>query len=211
MTMAEREVLRELVHDALPFRSALCLGDRDGRGAAIVRAESPSAVLLAADDELGRKPLPFATGAVDLVLVRNLLERTRELFWLMHELIRVLPVGGSLVLSVANLASASNRARLLLGRQPTSLRVRSAQLRGFTWPELAQFVDGAFPGGLRLARTIGTGLDPLPELLASRLAKRLPTLAETLHLRLVKQREYHREILQMAEALDLQDEFFLGR
>src|SRR6185312_13655018 len=105
--------------------------------------------------------------------------------------------------SVANLASASNRVRLLLGRQPTAIRARSTQLRAFTWPELAQLVDGAFPGGLRIARTLGAGLEPLPGIFAERIAKRIPTLAETLHLRWVKQREYHRELLTMAEALDL--------
>jgi hypothetical protein len=74
----------------------------------------------------------------------------KELFWIAHQVSRVLRVGGSFVIGVPNLASLHNRVLLALGRQPTSIRSASAHVRGFTKPDLAAFLGDCFPGGYRL-------------------------------------------------------------
>ncbi|EQD67924.1 methyltransferase type 11, partial [mine drainage metagenome] len=69
--------------------------------------------------DIERDSLPFADGAVDLVIANQVLEHVKEIFWIFHEVSRSLRVGGSFVIGVPNIASLHNRLLLLLGIHPT--------------------------------------------------------------------------------------------
>lgn len=223
-----REVVRELVAACAPAGVVVDLGAGGGddlRGARerlpqatlhAVECHPPNVEALRADGfvvhplDIERDPLPFEDGSVDVVLANQVLEHTKELFWIAHEASRVLRVGGSLVIGVPNLASLHNRILLALGRQPTPIRSASAHVRGFTRPDLLAFFGDCFPDGYRLAATAGSNFYPFPPMLARPLARAMPTFAWAVFVRLVKQRDYGREFLDYPVRHRLETRFHLG-
>jgi SAM-dependent methyltransferase len=89
---------------------------------------------------------PFEDQSLDIVVANQVLEHTKELFWIFSEISRVLKPGGYVLSGVPNLASLHNRVGLLLGMQPTAIEVLGPHVRGFTARSFIQFVetDGFF-------------------------------------------------------------------
>jgi SAM-dependent methyltransferase len=114
------------------------------------------------DLETGQFPWPDSS--VDVVVCNQVLEHLKNVWLPMSEMHRVLRPGGHAVLSVPNLASLHNRVLLMLGRQPTSIRVFGPHVRGYTLPEFSEFVerDGAY----EIERRKGVGFYPFPPLLS---------------------------------------------
>lgn len=160
--------------------------------------------------DIERNVLPFRDGSVDIVIANQVLEHTKELFWIFHEVTRVLRVGGSFVIGVPNLASLHNRVLLLLGRQPTPIRSASAHVRGFTKPDLMDFVDTCFESGYEVLRHGGSNFYPFPRFVATPLAKIFPSLAWGLFVHLVKSKGYSGEFASYPSRQKLETNFFVG-
>src|SRR6266536_5310235 len=121
------------------------------------------------------KCLPYSTvldiGAGkghDLLTARQIeptFEHLKEVFWVLHELSRVLKVGGHLIIGIPNLASLHNRLLLAAGRQPSSLKNNSAHIRGYTRSDFIRLLE-CFPRGYELEAWMGGNFDPLPRALA---------------------------------------------
>ena len=158
-----------------------------------------------------RDIFPFEDGSIDVVIANQILEHTKELFWIFHEITRILPVGGKLIIGVPNLASLHNRLLLLLGKQPTPIQNNSAHVRGYTKGDILQFVGSVFPKGYELKAFGGGNFYPLPPLLARPLDRVLPTMAWGIFLLLEKQREYQREFLDYPIAQHLETNFYVGK
>lgn len=223
-----RHHIKAFLEQARPFRSVLDLGAGHGDDLGLAREVAPDAALHAIESfppfqaelrakgvavhglNIERDALPFDDGSVDIVLMNQVMEHLKEVFWVMHEVSRVLPVGGSLLLGVPNLASLHNRMLLLAGRQPSPIKTNSAHVRGFTRPDLVQFFQSVFPNGYRVAGFGGSNFYPLPPLLARPLASAFPTLAWGIFFRLVKQREYHREFVEFPATQQLETNFYVG-
>ena len=52
-----------------------------------------------------RESLPFSDNSFDLIVVNQVMEHVKEIFWIISELRRVLKPGGRLIIGVPNLAS----------------------------------------------------------------------------------------------------------
>jgi SAM-dependent methyltransferase len=157
-----------------------------------------------------RDILPFRDESVDVVIANQILEHTKELFWIFHEASRVLPLGGKFIVGVPNLASLHNRILLACGRQPSSLKSASAHVRGFTKSDLIHFVESCFPNGYALANFGGGNFYPFPPLLAKPLAWAFPNFAWGIFLSLEKKRAYRDEFLKFPEDKMLETNFWLG-
>jgi SAM-dependent methyltransferase len=108
---------------------------------------------------------PFDDGSFDIIIANQILEHTIELFWIFHEITRVLKKGGGkLIIGVPNLASLHNRFLLSIGRQPTSIKSASAHIRGFTKPDMVCFVNTCWPGGYKLVKWGGSNFYPFHQL-----------------------------------------------
>lgn len=160
--------------------------------------------------DIERDSFPFPNGAMDVVLANQILEHTKELFWIFHEISRCLRVGGSLILGVPNLASLHNRLLLMFGRQPTSLQNASAHVRGFTKSDILRMLATVFPGGYVLRNLGGNNFYPFPKQLARPLAAAFPGMAWGISLRLEKRRPYGREFLAFPVRAKLETNFFVG-
>jgi SAM-dependent methyltransferase len=223
-----RPIVRRFLEESRPYGIVLDIGAGNGADLLAARQIEPDCQLCAieawppyverlreqgvevASLDLERDPMPFADEAIDVVIANQILEHTKEVFWIFDQVARVLGVGGQLIIGVPNLASAHNRLMLLLGRQPSVIKTASAHVRGFTKPDLLGFVDEVWPGGLRVRDHGGANFYPFPPALARPLARALPTLAWGLFLRLEKTRPYGGEFLAFPARARLETNFYTG-
>jgi SAM-dependent methyltransferase len=118
---------------------------------------------------------PFGDQFFDIVVSNQILEHTKEVFWIFSELSRVLKPGGYALSGVPNLASLHNRAALLFGLQPTSIEVLGPHVRGFTAPSFIKFVetDGYFVN----EAVKGSNFYPFPPSISRHLSRLFPLMS----------------------------------
>jgi SAM-dependent methyltransferase len=118
---------------------------------------------------------PFDNQSMDVVICNQVLEHTKEIFWVVAEIARVLQLGGALLLGVPNLGSLHNRLALLAGYQPPAIPVFSSHVRGFTIPDLTKFLE--LGGIFKVISVKGGNFYPLPVTLSRPLSRLLPSLS----------------------------------
>lgn len=223
-----RHVVADFLGAARPYESVLDIGAGRGVDLLAARKLEPSAALHGVEVDQGayerlgqlgvhtyrceieREPLPLADGSMDVVIMNQVLEHTKEIFWILHEVSRVLSVGGTLILGVPNLASLHNRILLFLGRQPAAIQPHTAHVRGFTRSGLLSLLAICYPGGYRLRAWAGSNFYPFPASLARLVARWLPSLAVGLFLMLEKARPYQGDFLNYLAQNRLQTNFYTG-
>lgn len=159
---------------------------------------------------LETEAFPFADRSVDLVLANQVLEHTKEIFWICHEVTRILKDDGYFLIGVPNLASFHNRALLMLGRQPTAIQTASAHIRGFTKHDLLRFFGKCFPDGYELVAFGGSNFYPFPPAIAKPLAAIWGGGAVSIFLLLRKRRPYAGSFIEYPEREKLETNYFLG-
>lgn len=125
--------------------------------------------------DVERDSLPFADATFDVVMCNQVIEHTKELFWVVSELARVCKVNGHLMIGVPNLGSFHNRIALLFGRQPPAIHVFGPHVRGFTNAGLRDFLETERL--LKVERIVGANFYPLPTSISRPLARWFPGLA----------------------------------
>src|SRR5258708_21114299 len=123
-----------------------------------------------------RDVFPYEDNFFDVVMANQILEHTKELFWIFDQISRVLKVGGHLIVGVPNLAALHNRLLLAAGLQPSPLKNNSAHIRGFTKGDILRFLQSVFPGGYGLCGFCGSNFYPFPPVHARPPAAPLPPL-----------------------------------
>jgi len=221
-------VVEQLVRGLSGLEVVVDLGAGSGRDLDIVRRLHPRATLIAVEggseyaDKLAgkadqiyvanieRDPLPIANGQADLIMANQVLEHTKEIFWIFHEVSRSLKVGGHFLFGVPNICSLHNRLLLLMGRQPTQHKVCSAHVRPFSKDDTLAFLNACFPGGYDLTAFRGAQFYPLPKGLSRILADSLPTFAFTIFFMIRKVREYRDEFATYPARAHLETNFWAG-
>jgi len=156
--------------------------------------------------------LPFENESLDIIKGNQIFEHTKEVFWIFHEITRVLKVGGKLLIGVPNLASLHNRILLGAGLQPTSIKTHSAHVRGFTKSDILKFFKNCFPQGYQLKRFRGSNFYPFPAWLAKPLARIFPGMAWSIFLLLKKVEPYdNNSFLKYPVEEQLQTNFYIGK
>jgi SAM-dependent methyltransferase len=113
-----------------------------------------------AEVNLESDPFPWASQTFDLVVCNQVFEHLKNIFHPIDEIARLLKPGGKLVISVPNLASLHNRVMLLLGLQPSSIRIFGPHVRGYAMKEFTEYLKA---GGLFEVRRIeGVEFYPFP-------------------------------------------------
>ncbi len=93
--------------------------------------------------DLNKEKLPFDNNYFDTVTCLAVLTQVFDLYSLIWEIYRILKPGGDLIVSVPNLASFSNRIRILCGRRPVASLdpgYSGGQLHNFTLYDLCKFL-----------------------------------------------------------------------
>lgn len=221
-------VIRRLVGTLPHVGCAVDLGAGTGRDLGIVKSIHPDARTIALEagstyarelaatvDEvytldIERDPFPLADGSVDLVLANQVLEHTKEVFWIFHEISRVLSIGGHALIGVPNIASWHNRLLLLFGVHPTQHKLCSAHVRPFSKRDTLKFLEACFPGGYQLVGFAGAQFYPFPPILARALARTFPTGAFSIFFLLRKLRPYTDEFATYPSRARFETNFWRG-
>jgi SAM-dependent methyltransferase len=221
-------VVEHLVRTLSDLQVVVDLGAGSGRDLEIVRRLHPQAKLIAVEggaeyarslvgkaDEIHvanieRDEFPLADGQADLIIANQVLEHTKEIFWIFHEVSRSLKIGGHFLFGVPNICSLHNRFLLLVGRQPTQHKVCSAHVRPFSKGDTLAFLNASFPGGYELAEFRGAQFYPFPARLSRLLANAFPTFAFTIFFMIRKMAEYHGEFATYPGRAQLETNFWTG-
>jgi SAM-dependent methyltransferase len=128
-----------------------------GRGVEVVKCDLES------------DAFPFADGTFDLAVANQVFEHLKQIYRPLSELHRVLRPGGLLLFSVPNLAALHCRFQLLLGRQPSTIKLFEAHVRAFTPSAMRPFLT--FNGLFSIQAFTGSGYYPFPPPLSERLCR----------------------------------------
>jgi SAM-dependent methyltransferase len=110
--------------------------------------------------DLEKGVFPWPDSSVDIVVCNQVFEHLKDIFNPLDQISRVLKPGGVLIISVPNLASFHNRIMLLLGMQPSSIRIFGPHVRGLSKNEFQNFL---LTGGMFTCEKVdGVGFYPLP-------------------------------------------------
>lgn len=219
-------IIREFLEAASPFATALDVGAGTGRDLEIALSVQPRASLFAAESrppaalehvaekifplDVEHDTLPFSDESVDVIIANQILEHTKELFWIVHEMTRVLRVGGHLILGVPNVASLHNRLLLLAGRHPTQHKLYSAHVRIFSRQDTENFFQICWPDGYEVVKFSGSQFYPFPRLPSRILARRFPESAVCIFWLMKKSGHYSGQFLDHPTRANLETNFFLG-
>ncbi len=222
------QVVEQLVRSLSDLQVVVDLGAGSGRDLEIVRRLHPHARLIAVEGgaeyaqalagkadlirvaNIERDNLPLADNQADLIIANQVLEHTKEIFWIFHEVSRSLKIGGHFLFGVPNICSLHNRFLLLLGRQPTQHKVCSAHVRPFSKGDTLDFLNACFPGGYELAQFRGAQFYPFPTRLSRLLANAFPTFAFTIFFMIRKVAEYRGEFVTYPGRAQLETNFWTG-
>jgi SAM-dependent methyltransferase len=224
-----RPHIKSFLRSALPYASVLDLGAGQGDDLLCAKKLNESAKLYACENyppyvqlltskdisvfsvNIENERLPFDDESIDVIIVNQVFEHVKEVFWILEEISRVLSVNGRLIIGVPNLASLHNRALLLFGQQPTSLQNNSAHVRGYTLPDFKALLNSGFPGGYKLEACRGGNFYPFPAFLAKPLSSLFPRMSWAIFMNFKKTKSYSKEsYLKYVIDSRLETNFFLG-
>ena len=146
--------------------------------------------------------LPFEDESVDIIIVNQILEHCKEIYWIFHEISRVLKINGIIVIGVPNLSSLHNRMFLLFGKQPTCINLNSAHVRGFTYSGINSFLNEAFPEGYTLSKFNGSNFYPFPRFISVILSWLFPKMSVGIFFSFKKTKGYKNNFLVASKYLD---------
>lgn len=118
---------------------------------------------------------PFAGGSFDIVVANQIIEHTKEIFWIYSEVARILKPGGIFIVGVPNLASLHCRTALLAGMQPPVIKTLGPHVRGFTKEGMREFAE--INGYFRMHDYRGSNFYPFPPAVSKKLSSWFPQLA----------------------------------
>lgn len=118
---------------------------------------------------------PYEDESFDIIIANQVLEHTKEIFWIFSEVSRILKKNGFFIVGVPNLASLHNRVALLLGKQPPAIKVLGPHVRGYTEESFKEFIE--LDNYFRLIKTRGSNFYPFSPKISKILCKYFKNLA----------------------------------
>jgi SAM-dependent methyltransferase len=156
------------------------------------------------------QPLPLESESVDFIIANQILEHTKEIYWINHEIFRTLKIGGYLYLGVPNVLSLHNRVLGIFGIHPTSSKMISAHIRVFSRNDTLLFYKVIATDFAVVKGFYGSQFYPFPKLIARPLAAILPSFAFTIFFLIKKTEKYNGEFIEWLSKAQLETNFFTG-
>ena len=104
--------------------------------------------------DIERERVPIDNNFFDIVIANQVLEHTKEWYFIIDEINRILKLNGILIIGVPNLASWHERLNLLFGRQPYNLDLLGPHIRGITHNNFISFIENG--EGFKLIESKGS-------------------------------------------------------
>ena len=226
-----RHIIERFLKNAIPYESVLDLGAGKGDDLLIAKkiAINDSLKLYAIESflpnveilegknievfncDIERDRFPFDDESIDIIMVNQVMEHVKDVFWILHEVTRVLKKGGHYIVGVPNLAAFHNRILLTMGKQPSTIKNNSAHVRAYTKNDFRRLVNSGFDG-YQLKDFKGSNFYPFPPSLAKPLSKLFPTMGVGIFFDFVKIKKYQNDgYLKYPIEQELETKFYLGK
>jgi ubiquinone/menaquinone biosynthesis C-methylase UbiE len=221
-------VIERLVRGLPEFAVVVDIGAGTGRDLNIAKKQNPTCKTIAIEAgkeyaaqlegkvdqvvvaNIERDRFPFEDESVDLIIANQILEHTKEIFWIFHEMSRVLKPDGRLVFGVPNVLSLHNRIIGLFGTHPTQHKLYSAHVRPFSKHDTVKFMDVCSPGTFRLENFAGSQFYPLPKLATRQLSRVFPSLSFSIFFEFKKIGKYKNGFVIFPSEAGLETNFYTG-
>lgn len=154
--------------------------------------------------------LPFDDESMDFVVLNQVLEHTKEIHWINHEIFRCLRIDGHLYLGVPNVLSLHNRLLALIGFHPTQAKMLSAHVRCFSKRDTSSFYREIAGTCVNVTEFYGAQFYPFPKPIARPLANTFPALAFSIFFLIQKTAKYDGQFLHWPSKATLESNFFIG-
>jgi SAM-dependent methyltransferase len=178
--------------------------DLDKRIVEIGRKEG----ILVFDMNIENEPIPVADEFFDIIIANQILEHTKEIFYILSEICRTLKEGGLLIIGVPNLAALHNRILLLLGEQPSCIEINGPHVRGFTAPDFKRFIETKDYFEVREVR--GCNFYPFPPVVSKPLARMFPTFAVTCYFKIIRLAKRGNFMEVLCRGRNWESQYFMG-
>lgn len=152
--------------------------------------------------------LPYE--GIDLIIANQVLEHTKDIFYIFHAMFTSLKIGGHLILGVPNVLSFHNRLLAIFGRHPTQHKLASAHVRVFSSQDTRAFFNQILPGKHEIVDFCGSQFYPFPRPLARLLSRTFPASSFSIFFLIKKTAEYSSEFLSFPIEQSLETAFYLG-
>ena len=151
--------------------------------------------------------IPVKDNFFDIIIINQVLEHTKEIFYICSEISRVLNKQGILIIGVPNLASFHNRILLFFGYQPTCIELIGPHVRGFTAPALKNFISR---GNYFIVKEIkGSNFYPAPPQISKILSKFFPQVSVSIFL-LVERTSKEGLFIEILKKENFETNYYLG-
>lgn len=157
--------------------------------------------------DVEREAVPLAGRSIDVVVANQIVEHTKEIFWIFSEISRILRSGGIAIIGVPNLAAWHNRLFLLFGAQPTCIEILGPHVRGFTIGAFREFVERG--GYFECTAVKGANFYPFPPSVSGFLSRAFPSLSVSLFF-LLRRTDREGRYIEVLDSLDLETPYFRG-
>ncbi|MGE5680937.1 MAG: class I SAM-dependent methyltransferase [Bacillota bacterium] len=161
--------------------------------------------------DIEKDQLPFGNESLDLVVANQILEHTKEIFWINHEIFRCLKVGGYFYLGVPNILSLHNRILGLAGIHPTQWKLLSAHVRPFSKHDTYKFYSNIGSKFCEIEKFKGSQFYPFPKNIARFFSGIFPGLSFSIFFLIRKTARYNGEFLNWPAYASLETNFYTGR
>lgn len=214
-----RHIIEEWVK-SINYSNCLDIGGGEGKDLNIVKNISPKSHLYSVEvmpqnitklEKIGVKTypidieensLPFEDSSLDLIIANQIIEHTKQIFWIHHNIFKKLKVGGSLIVGVPNMASYYNRIFLLFGYQPKCIKINSAHVRGLTKKGYIEFLDEFLRNGYELKDFKGSNFVPFPDQISYYLSMAFKNLSTSIFFHIKKTKKYDNQFIENIEKFE---------
>ncbi|MES2767718.1 MAG: class I SAM-dependent methyltransferase [Bdellovibrionota bacterium] len=158
--------------------------------------------------DIERDKFPYADQSLDIVVANQVVEHTKEIFWIYSEISRVLKPDGIIITGVPNLASFHNRVGLAFGMQPTSIEVMGPHVRGFTAKSFINFLEA--DGYFKNISVKGSNFYPFPAFISKYLSRFFPKASVAIFL-LTQRTDKHGLYKDVLQTRFFETSYFIGK
>ena len=212
---------------SVQIKSCLDIGAGSGRDLSIVKSIHSNCDLMAVDFradnknliklgckilplDIERDSIPLPDESIDLVIANQTMEHVKEIYWINHEVFRMLSIGGHFVIGVPNLLALHNRILPIFGFHPTCIQMISAHIRGYSIRDTTKFYETIGSRFLSIEQVFGSQFYPLPKRLSRFTAALFPGLSTSIFFKIKKKSSYNNEFQRWTRDNLLETNFFTG-
>lgn len=161
--------------------------------------------------DIEKDKLPFEDESVDFIIANQILEHTKEIYCINHEIFRCLKKGGHFFFGTPNILSFHNRIMMAFGFHPTQHKLVSAHVRPFSKRDVYKFYEQIGNEFCKVKNFWGSQFYPFPKTAARILSSLFPGNSFSIFFLIEKTNRYKNEFIEWPARASLETNFYTGK